>query len=85
MGVVNDITDSLKGFFDTELDKNNLSSLKAFAHPPAVPIRTKEARLEFINLRSEKRFSYRSRCRVRVGKYVRDGMIIDLSVRFYHD
>jgi|TARA_R100001440_G_scaffold1213_2_gene4037 hypothetical protein len=80
MGVVNDITDSLNGFFDTELDKNNLSSLKAFAHPPAVPIRTKEARLEFINLRSEKRFSYRSRCRVRVGKYVRDGMIIDLSV-----
>ena len=80
MAVVNDITDSLNGFFDTELDKEQLSSLKAFAHPPAVPIRTKETRLEFINLRSEKRFSYRSRCRVKVGKLVRDGMIIDLSV-----
>jgi len=80
MGVVNDITDSLQGFFDTGIEKEQLASLKAFAHPPSTPIRTKEARLEFINLRSEKRFSYRSRCRVKVGKLVRDGMIIDLSV-----
>lgn len=80
MGVVNDITESLQGFFNTGIEKEQLSSLKAFAHPPSTPIRTKEARLEFINLRSEKRFSYRSRCRVKVGKLVRDGMIIDLSV-----
>lgn len=80
LAVIHDVTAPLRECFNSELEKDQLPSLKAFAHPPAAPIRTKEARLEFMNLRREKRFSYRSRCRLRVGKLIRDGMILDLSV-----
>lgn len=80
VGIASDITESLQAFFNTGIEKEQLASLKAFAHSPSTPLRTKEARLEFINLRSEKRFNYRSRCRIKAGKLVRDGMIIDLSV-----
>ncbi|MGM0525870.1 MAG: PilZ domain-containing protein [Pseudomonadota bacterium] len=80
LGVLTDITDSMSRFADSSYDKNKVKALKAFLHLPSVPVRTKDVRLEFVDLRKEQRFSYRSRCRVRVGKSIREGMILDLSV-----
>ncbi|ATZ73866.1 PilZ domain-containing protein [Idiomarina sp. X4] len=80
LAAVSDVTAYVNDLTVGEVNKSQLPSLKAFAHPPAVPLRTKEARLEFVNLRKERRFNYRSRCRVKAGKFVRDAMIIDLSI-----
>jgi hypothetical protein len=80
LAAVSDVTAYVNDLTVGEVTKSQLPSLKAFAHPPAVPLRTKEARLEFVNLRKERRFNYRSRCRVKAGKFVRDAMIIDLSI-----
>ena len=80
LGVLTDITESMRQFAHDDYDKALVKSLKAFMHPPSVPIRTKDVRLEFVDLRKEQRFSYRSRCRVRVGKSIREGMVLDLSV-----
>lgn len=80
LAAVSDVTSSVSGLTTVELNKAELPSIKAFAHPPAVPLRTKEARLEFVNLRKERRFNYRSRCRVKAGKFVRNAMVIDLSI-----
>lgn len=80
LGVLDDITATVRPFAAESYDKTKVKSLKAFLHPPAAPIRTKDVRLEFVDLRREQRFSYRSRCRVRVGKQLREGMIIDLSI-----
>lgn len=80
LGVMTDLTDSMRDFAGEHYDKEKVRALKTFLHPPAVPIRTKEVRLEFTDLRQEQRFSYRSRCRVRLGKKLREGIIMDLSV-----
>lgn len=80
LGTLTDISDTIRAFAGRQFDKEKVKALKAFLHPPAVPIRTKDVRLEFVDLRKEQRFSYRSRCRVRVGKLIREGMILDLSV-----
>ncbi|WP_290654144.1 PilZ domain-containing protein [Idiomarina sp.] len=80
LGTLTDVTDSMRQFAGNEFDKSQVKALKVFLHPPAVPIRTKDVRLEFVDLRKEQRFSYRSRCRLRIGKTIREGMILDLSV-----
>lgn len=80
LGVLTDITDSMQCFAGDNYDKSKVRALKTFLHAPAIPVRTKEVKLEFTDLRQEQRFSYRSRCRLRLGKTRRDGMIMDLSV-----
>lgn len=80
IGTLTDITDTMRHFAGTDYDADKVRSLKVFLHPPAIPVRTKDVRLEFVNLRKEQRYTYRSRCRVRVGKSIREGMLLDLSV-----
>lgn len=80
LGTLTDITDSMKRFAGTTFDHDKVKALKVFLHSPALPVRTTDIRLEFVDLRKEQRFSYRSRCRVRIGQAIREGMIIDLSV-----
>lgn len=80
LAAVSDITSCVSDLTTAELDKSQLPSLRAFAHFPTDSLKTKEARLEFVNLRKERRFNYRSRCRVKAGRFIRDAMITDLSI-----
>lgn len=79
VATLDNVTDMVRPLCGQDYDKDELSKLRAFVHPPSLPHRSQAIKLEFVDLRNEQRYHLRSRCRVRSGSIIRDGMVLDIS------
>tara|TARA_B100000700_G_scaffold331347_1_gene463355 strand:- start:1948 stop:4413 length:2466 start_codon:yes stop_codon:yes gene_type:complete len=79
LATLDNVTDLVKPLCAVNYNKEELAKLRAFVHPPSLPQRSQAVKLEFVDLRSEQRYQLRSRCRVKSGSIVRDGMVLDIS------
>lgn len=79
VATLDNVTELVRPLCGDHYDKDELVKLRAFVHPPSLPQRSQAVKLEFVDLRSEQRYHLRSRCRVKSGSILRDGMVLDIS------
>ncbi len=79
IGVLTDITPDPRVYHGYEFEKEELPQLNAFAHPTRGLKPLRRAPLNYVNVRSESRFNYRSQVRVSADGESQLGVLRDFS------
>ncbi|RUO26230.1 hypothetical protein CWE09_05810 [Aliidiomarina minuta] len=79
VGLLSDITPTVKNYQHYECSREELTALKDFMVSHKLPSELQRVSYDFVNFRSESRFGYRTQARVRVGDKSTLGSTRDIS------
>ena len=79
VALLNDVTPSARLYHHFQCKKDELKVLTQFAVPHSMPSVMQRVKYRFVNFRSESRFGYRTRVRVRHGDVAKLGTTRDIS------
>ncbi|MCC5855492.1 MAG: PilZ domain-containing protein [Idiomarina sp.] len=81
VGLLTDITPPTDAYTEFTYENSELTLLNDFVHPRKGLVPLQRASFDFVNVRDEHRFNYRTQVRIRAGDQVQLGMTRDFSTK----